>query len=1197
MASLLKRDPTPTPETVEKVFDGHLCRCTGYRPILDAMQSFAADAGDIEDIGTVKNPACSLACGNDNPRNAPGHKFVTADNATAWYTATTIADVFQIKDEHAGQDVRLVMGATGRAVYKDANPTSPRVYIYLGDIPELDGCALSSKSPQLEAGASVSLNTLHNELAKLGASDATKYAFFTPLADHIERVANYGIRNMATWAGNLMLQLLNKDSDVPFPGDMYTLLQAVGASVETVDPSLTKKTYTLDQLATVDVSSLVLTRLIIPFGTGQTLRTFKVMPRHQNAHATVNCAIAANVSDDVVISCTIVYGAIAGMPIKAAKTAAALVGQRMNESTLADALTAVAAEVVPASSMGLVEYKKTLILSLLYKWFLAHVDNLPATLKSAADVYKRQVSSGTMSFGTDPSKYPRTEPLPKLTATEQTSGRAVYTDDIPAPAGCVYGAFVTSTNASATIASIDTTAAEAAPGFIRFLRASDVPGQNQIGEQVKDEELFASTTVIYKGQSVGLVVADTQRHADDAAKLVKITYKDSKTPIVTMADAKAANSTFDVDQYMTGLNPLGDEATAQAAISAATNQVTGTVNIASQYAFYMEKQTALAVPGEGDELYIHASTQAARDMAEKLSAVVSLPCNAIMVTCRRAGGGFGTKGSRSEISAAAAAVAARVLGRPVRIAVTSDTDFEMIGKRHAYMTDYSVGFSDDGTITGLAMNNFADGGCTYDETVGTLSLGQLTCDNYYYFPAFYSNCVAYKTNTASNTSVRAPGSAQALFIIDAILEHVAEHLGLDPAVVRERNFYDPNATPAQSTPYGQPIADSTMGKLWPKARASYASARKDADTFNAANKWRKRGVAVIPSKYGVGSAGVIGKALVNIYEADGTVSVAHGGAEIGQGLSTKAAVAVAVTLGLDLDKVRVQPTSTITDPNPTQTGGSVSSNVTAEAAIDACNQLNERLAPFLKDGTDWVTAVQTAYASGVNMQASGVCIIAPGSGNPAVSSNSEEEKQAQVKHVLEHRKRLKENGSRILRNKGIALRTGDDGDDAPFFNYSVYGVAVSVVELDLLTGEVEILSSSLEIDAGESYSPLIDIGQAAGAFVMGIGHLLTEEVNSDATGQLLNNNTWTYKPPSTTDIPVQFDVGLLANVKAPTATLDGKSLGEPPLNLSGSVFFALKDAIRASGKTSGYFAMPAPATPAVAASSIGLTAADMTLSG
>lgn len=173
------------------------------------------------------------------------------------------------------------------------------------------------------------------------------------------------------------------------------------------------------------------------------------------------------------------------------------------------------------------------------------------------------------------------------------------------------------------------------------------------------------------------------------------------------------------------------------------------------------------------------------------------------------------------------------------------------------------------------------------------------------------------------------------------------------------------------------------------------------------------------------------------------------------------------------------------------------------------------------------------------------------------------------------------------------------GPDGPF-NYESYSACVTEVELDVLTGQVQILRADILFDCGRSLNPWIDIGQIEGAFVMGLGYFLTEEILIDQTdGQLLTNSTWNYKPPSQLDIPIDFRIALLKGVPNPLGVLGSKAQGEPPLCLSSSVLFALEHAVAAArtslGLTPAFVQIPAPATIDAVQQAVGITPAMLTL--
>jgi len=296
-------------------------------------------------------------------------------------------------------------------------------------------------------------------------------------------------------------------------------------------------------------------------------------------------------------------------------------------------------------------------------------------LQTAATPYQRPPSYGTQSFQTDPAEYPVSEPLPKVDALLQTSGEATYTDDIPSPMGTLHAAFVVSTCANGTIQSIDASAALAAEGVVEFFSAKDVPGNNKWGPSIPDEEYFATSTVSYCGQPIGLIVADTQAHADAAAKLVNVTYTNVLPPIITIDQAIGANSFFPA---LPGIPTQMKNGDVNSGFSQSPNIITGSVSCGNQYHFYMETQSAFAIPQEGGSLTVHHACQWPTFIQQNITNALGKHANQVEVKVRRCGGGYGGKITRNTFVAVGCALAADKLGVPVKSYVDINTCMEIL---------------------------------------------------------------------------------------------------------------------------------------------------------------------------------------------------------------------------------------------------------------------------------------------------------------------------------------------------------------------------------------------------------------------------------------------------------------------------------------------------------------------------------------
>ncbi|XP_032242989.2 xanthine dehydrogenase/oxidase-like [Nematostella vectensis] len=1116
MYGLLKTNAFPSKQEIENHFDGNICRCTGYRPILDAMKTFAKDADplDIEDVSRQ----CCTSC----PRKSGLNTVMAMDNEpTPWYSPTTLKDLYTLAAMNKDKRIRFVGGNTGLGIYKDDGPYD--IYICIDQIPELKMCKVSADS--LAVGSAVTLSTLITTLD----DHATSYPAYKPLAEHAKKVANVPVRNVATVGGNLMLT-----HDHPyFLSDLMTIFETIGARVVIGDAVHgSSDEYTLMSFLNMDMKSKILVGLMIPLPTPATtfVRTYKVMPRAQNAHAYVNAGFATTLDKASLTgsSFRLVYGGIGPYAIHATKTETYLEGKPLTQlDTLKGALAILSSELSPDPSPASSSpaYRKSLGLSLFYKFYLAMLgDKASARLRSAAVPYTRAISSGTQNYDSHPELYPLTKPMTKLSAKLQASGEAQYTNDIPAQNGELYAAFVLASQGNCKIASIDATIAKALPGVVEFMSASSIPqqGVNNFMPTPNDpEEIFCSGEVLFAGQAIGLILADSQRHADKAAEAVKIVYKDIATPILSIKAAIAAKSFFPAIAPMT----VGD---AEGAIKTASHVISGEIAMDTQHHFHMETQVCRCVPEE-DGITVHSATQWIDLLQSAVAQALGFSVNKVHVDVKRCGGAYGGKASRSLHPATAVALAAHVFKRPVRMMMNFNTNMKMVGKRTPYLVKYKVGTDDSGTLKGIDMTMYADYGCSVNDS--DMGSTYNFCDNAYYCANWKINAIPCRTNTASNTWCRAPGSIQAVFIMESIMEHVAKSLGKTPEDVRQVNLYQKN----QTMPSGQALKYCNIRTLWQDLQetSEFLKRKAEVESFNKANRWRKRGLSLVPLRWsamwGNGRYG----ALVSVFNNDGTVQITHGGIEVGQGINTKVVQVAAHTLGIPVDYISIQATTSFTTPNNNPTGGSIASEMACKAVLQCCEALNNRLTPIRQKykPKNWQELISKSYSDGVDLSAKSMFF---------------------------------------------------DPEMYPI-QYSSYGATCTEAELDVLTGESQILRTDILYDCGQSMNPELDVGQVEGAFIMGLGLWLMEKVKyNPQTGQELTSSTWEYKPPSSKDIPIDLRVTLLKKATNPLGILGSKVVGEPPMCMAASCLFAVKHAIQSAreeiGKDSEYFPLDGPAT-------------------
>jgi len=743
---------------------------------------------------------------------------------------------------------------------------------------------------------------------------------------------------------------------------------------------------------------------------------------------------------------------------------------------------------------------------------------------------------------------------PHDSAIKQVAGRAEYVDDLVEPAGTLHGYLGLSTRAHAEIVGMDLSAVRAAPGVVAVLTASDIPGENDISSVHKhDEPIFAEDKVQYWGQPIFAVIGETREAARRATKLAKIEYRDlphiTDAAVAMEAGARLVTEPLKLER--------GDVA---AGFAASKNRVKGRVRIGGQEHFYLESQIALAIPGEDDEVTIQASTQHPTEIQVMVSHALNIPHAAVTVNMRRMGGGFGGKETQGNLFAVVAAVAAKKLGRAIKIRPDRDDDFQITGKRHDFVVDYDVGYDDEGRIQAVDATFAARAGYSADLSGPVTDRALFHADNAYWYPAVRVNSLPLYTNTVSNTAFRGFGGPQGIIGAERWIEDIAYALGLDPLEVRKRNFYGTDSN--NVTPYHQTVEDNVMHRVIEDLEESsdYQERRQAVLAYNARGGVLRKGIAMVPVKFGISFTATWHNqagALIHVYR-DGSVHLSHGGTEMGQGLHVKVAQVVADAFGVSLERVKITASNTGKVPNTSATAASSGTDLNGMAALDGCNQIKERLVAHIARLAG--VAPETVVWEFGRITAGG-----------RVMSFDE-----LVMDAYMHRVQLSAAGFYSTpkihwdRNKGTGR---------PFY-YFAYGAAVAEVTIDTLTGEYQVDRADVLEDVGRSLNPAIDIGQVEGGFIQGMGWLTTEEMWWDGKGQLRTHAPSTYKIPLASDVPPIFNVRLAEwSVNKEPAIGRSKAVGEPPLVLGYSVVEALSMAVASVADYRIAPRMDMPATP------------------
>ena len=527
-------------------------------------------------------------------------------------------------------------------------------------------------------------------------------------------------------------------------------------------------------------------------------------------------------------------------------------------------------------------------------------------------------------------------------AEKHVSGEARYIDDLPEPPGLLHLAFGMSERAHARLLEMDLSAVRAAPGVVCVLTAADIPGINDVAPVAGDDPLFAVDTLVYVGQSLFCVAAETRALARAAARLARVSYADLPAAL-TIAQARVADLKIEASQTMT----LGD---APAALAAAPRRLSGSLAIGGQDHFYLEGQAALALPLEDGDVRVFSSTQHPTEVQHLIAKVLGRADHAVTVEVRRMGGGFGGKETQASLFAAAAALVAVKTGRAAKARLDRDDDMAMTGKRHDFEVAYDVGFDDDGLLAGISVDLASRCGCSADLSPAINDRAMFHVDNTYFLNNAALLSHRFRTHTVSNTAFRGFGGPQGMMGIERVMDAIALELGRDPLDVRLANLYGPGR---DVTPYHQTVEDNIGPDLIARLEATsdYRARRAAILAFNRDNRWQKKGIALTPVKFGISfttthlnQAG----ALVHLY-ADGSILLNHGGTEMGQGLMIKMAQVAADAFGVALDRVRITATATDKVPNTSATAASSGADLNGMAVADACGKIRQRLADFLAE--------------------------------------------------------------------------------------------------------------------------------------------------------------------------------------------------------------------------------------------------------
>lgn len=707
-------------------------------------------------------------------------------------------------------------------------------------------------------------------------------------------------------------------------------------------------------------------------------------------------------------------------------------------------------------------------------------------------------------------------PVPRKEDTRLVTGKGRYTSDLRFP-GMLHAVAVRSVYAHARILAVDASAAQALDGVVRFVSARDMHGKVRdfpepalrdlnpnihalIGLDLKSHpmEPLPSDRVLWVGQPIGYVVATDRLVAEDAAELVRVEYE--PLPAVTTSEDALSDAAVLVHPEL-GTNvqqrfsvAAGD---VDAAFARGPHVLEARLELGRQVANAMEPRGMMSVYDAGrDELRVWSTNIRPHLLREILAEMLDMPTDSIRCMGPDIGGSFGSGMFHEEV---AIPFLARELDRPVRW--VEDRRENLQNTRHCrdQSHDVAVAYDNSGVISAVRDSFRVDFGAhnhyaiTVSYNVAAHFRGPFKIDN------FAIDCTGVLTNKAPVAPVRGAGRPEAAFVMDRIVDMVADALGLDPLEVRRRNLVQPEDMPYEM---GIPYRDTktiTYDRGDFPAQLQAALELIDLPAWRARqadqrNTTRRIGIGVSSLMEGSG-VGPHEGAIVRVDDT-GAVSVSTGAQPHGQGLETTLAQVVADQLCVRLDDVTVRPTDTAAIPYGVGTFASRSAVTAGNAAAIAAAKLRAKLLAV-------AGVVLEVAPSDLEIVDGRVQVL----GSPETGLTFAEVARAA--------------------RPGPACRVPPElspglEEQRYFVPPTVTwasGTQVAVVEVDEETGFVTLLDYASVDDCGQMLNPMIVRGQVHGGIVHGIGNALFEEAVYSDDGQLQTVTYADYLLPTAADVP------------------------------------------------------------------------------
>ena len=732
---------------------------------------------------------------------------------------------------------------------------------------------------------------------------------------------------------------------------------------------------------------------------------------------------------------------------------------------------------------------------------------------------------------------------PRLDAMDKASGRARYADDIRLP-GMLHAAVHTSPHAHARILGYRTEAARSIPGVHAVFTGADI-ADVRYGGIVKDESMLARGKVRYVGEPVAAVAAADAGTALRAAAAIVVDYE--PLPAVLSPDAALAQDAPLLHeafaQYVKSVDGAGhgnvvfesavSEGDVERGFAECDAIVEGRWHTQAQQHVYLETNGCVADVDATGRITLYATCQSVHHLQQRVAEELAEPMARIRVVATRVGGGFGGKHASNLHSIAA--WLARAARRPVKLVLSRMQDFEIQRSRHPAEIWMKTGARTDGTIVARDVRIVLDGGAYADESPAVLAFALLMSRGPYRIPNVRAQGKVVYTNKLRAGSFRGFGNPQASFAGESQIDDLAVALRMDPCELRLRNAMQPNDTAFG----GQAVRSCALRE----ALTTVRDAQRAAPPL-AARAGTRRGVGFAAMSH---ISGLMGTSATVQLRTDGSIALATGCVDLGQGADTAMVQICADLLGVPIERVSYAQQDSDISPYNWKTAGSRSTYMTGRAVATATTEMRGRM-------LDQAAKMMECAPSDLELRPGGAIGLV---GVPKVVS---------FKEVALHS--LFRSGGPIAATHGFVF-DGPPFDPKrasihrlAFSNLGIYtfGAHCVEVDVDMTTGKVDVRRAWCAHDVGRAINRVSCEGQIQGGFVQGMGYALTEAMHWNEDGWLTTTTLADYKVPGMLDVPAEIHPFVLEHPE-PSHPMGAKGIGEPSLvGAAPAIANAIRDA-------------------------------------